>query len=188
MVSPRELNATELNEAVESMPEFQAFIQAGKEANETLVQNLKKLGKQDRKWLNLMYEKYPTPETFLTHGETQELTMYKELTGLDLVEGNEKVDILFQDFIFTLRLNASYNPTELGQILFPETETTPTEKFFPSCASYCVYEAGREQRKVYTQCVEASLGDINHEIRCASKAEITFKYYLAKCIKSCSGY
>lgn len=188
MVSPRELNALELKEAVEAMPEFQAFKQASAETHDAMVQNLANLDKQDTKWINLMHQKYPTPEAFASNGETQELAMYKELTGLDVLEGNEENNVLFQDFIFTLRLNASYDPLELGPILFPEPASTGSQKFFPSCETYCLYEAGRQRRNIYNQCVQVSIGDINHEIRCARKAEITFKYYLLKCLSSCLGY
>jgi len=185
LIFPEELDALELAAVVQSMPEYQEYLNADKQANEALIQKLESLNKKDSQKLKALYEKYPTPEIFVNHAEPQDLALYQELTGMDLAEGNGNSNGRFRDFLFSLQLRATYSRNDLAQVLFPEEAPATTEKFFPSCESYCQYEAGRQQRLLYKQCIQAYPGDSNHEATCARKSEMAFRYYLTICINNC---
>ena len=186
VISPKELNAIELEAHVEAMPEFQLYQQATSAANEALVSKLKNLNKKDAKWVALMHETYPSLETFITNAESLELATYKELTGLDLIEGNPKSNTHFLAFITQLQVSATYNSEDLAPIIFPDIQQKSIEKFFPTCASYCTYEAARLQRSVYSQCIQSISSHPSAASTCGKKAEMTYRYYLARCIKNCS--
>lgn len=192
MISPRELSPLELEATITAMPEFQLYQQAATASHNALLLNLKNLDKKDAKWIDFMHTQYPSLEIFLTKGESLEHKRYQELTGIDLIERDAQLHQLFSKFILKLHESASYKSEDLAQLIFPnyadETFNNSLEKFFPSCASQCTYEARRQSRIVYSQCSQMITREPTAESICGQKSELTFSYYLAKCLSTCNGF
>lgn len=180
-IKKRKLTYPELEITLNKNKSFQLFIESVREMENNMILKAEKIGKVESKWINTMYDRFPSLEEFLSQSSPSSVEKFTHITGLDIQHGIDDLTQKYIAFSQPLYQNYTFEEEDLTQIILSKSEGVSSLEKSSSgtCETYCAEGANEEYHRVENQCEEES------GTYCRARAIMAKKYFERGCMRGC---
>lgn len=179
-VEKRILSHSELETLLDNSQAFTAYINLIQSFDEEIRLKTQDLRSKDSKWLNDQFKKFPTLEVFLDKNLQSSINKFVQISGIDIVEGAERLDQKFMSFSKPIYEKYSFEEADLSRIILNRINHTAWQKnSFGTCETYCSGAAEEEYHRVEAECKK------ENGTYCRSRAIMARTYFKRGCLRGC---
>jgi len=180
-IEKRTLTYSELEAVLIISTSFQLYINSIREAENEMLKKAKNIKKSDKKWINNIFDQFPTLEAFLDKNPQSSIDKFILVSGIEVQEVGEKLSFHYDAFTKHLYQNYSFEEKELSQIILIQSKTLAAwgKSSSDACDTYCTAGANEEYHRVENECEK------ENGTYCRGRALMAQRYYKRGCMRGC---